>query len=223
MAVADIHRPQRRCGSSHRAVAWCALLVGPVPWNRARTCAGRFSNELPAKAPSFYFLDIRGDCRPGPSPEFVRGLAPSATVKRSPCCGSASSRRRHAAEGLKPRDDAASVLQSDRGRILLEQQQITPHEGKWWENDCNQQPLVDCEKRIADGASPASWCQCDRGQHCRTQHNSNHRQPADGRWESLGINFVIAPICFQAAPHTHLATLRVSRGGGNCGAGSHRA
>ncbi len=113
----------------------------------------QFSAALPAKAPSFYFVDI-------PSREtprfdvFIAKEAPDATLERVPMLrGRIIKAAGIEAENLKPTPDVAWVLQSDRGITFTND---IPHgsrvvEGDWWRPDYDGPPLVSFEKKIAQG------------------------------------------------------------------------
>jgi putative ABC transport system permease protein len=119
------------------------------------------------------------------------------------------------AEKIKPRDDAAWVLQSDRGITYANEIPTGSRlvEGKWWTPDHDGPPLVSFEKRIAEGlglklGDPVVVNVLGRN---ITATIANMRTVD---WESLAINFVMvfSPNAFRGAPHTHLATLTYSGG-----------
>jgi putative ABC transport system permease protein len=120
------------------------------------------------------------------------------------------------AEDLKPKEEAAWVLQSDRGitysATVPEGSRLV--EGEWWKADYNGPPLVSFEKRIADGlglklGDPVTVNVLGRN---ITSRIANMRTVD---WQSLGINFVMvfSSHAFDGAPHTHLATLTFPNGG----------
>ena len=176
----------------------------------------QFSNELPAKAPSFYFLDIPAD-QTGRFESFLRAHAPSATLDDVPMLrGRIISAGGTPAENIKPRDDVAWVLQSDRGITYAGEIPTGSRlvEGQWWGKDYNGPPLVSFEKRIADGlglklGDPVTVNVLGRN---ITATIANMRLVD---WESLGINFVMvfSPNAFAGAPHSNLATLTYPGGG----------
>src|SRR5581483_358908 len=108
---------------------------------------------LPAKAPTFYFLDIpaaEGDRFDA----LVRGLAPQASLERVPMLrGRIVAVNGVKIEDLKPGAGAAWVLQSDRG--ITYTGEIPPGsrvvEGQWWGPDYHGPPLVSLERKIAQG------------------------------------------------------------------------
>ena len=114
------------------------------------------------------------------------------------------------AEKIKPNDDAAWVLQSDRGITYADEVPEGSRlvEGKWWAPDYDGPPLVSFEKRIADGlglklGDPVTVNVLGRN---ITARIANMRTVD---WQSLSINFVMvfSPHAFDGAPPTHLATL----------------
>ena len=215
MAVANIHRPSALTPTIVLSLGLgIALLVTviEIDGNLQR----QFSNELPAKAPSFYFLDIPAD-QAERFDAFVHAQAPSAKMEEVPMLrGRIISAGGTPAENIRPRDDAAWVLQSDRGITYANEIPAGSRlvEGKWWAADYDGPPLVSFEKRIAAGlglklGDPIVVNVLGRN---ITATIANMRTVD---WESLGINFVMvfSPNSFRGAPHTHLATLAFPGGG----------
>jgi putative ABC transport system permease protein len=215
MAVANIYRPGALTPTVVLSLGLgIALLVTVIEIDG--NLRQQFSNELPAKAPSFYFLDIPA-AEAKPFDEFVRKQAPKAKIEEVPMLrGRIVSANGIPAQDLKPSDDAAWVLQSDRGitysAAVPDGSRVV--EGKWWDADYNGPPLVSFEKRIADGlglklGDPVTVNVLGRN---ITVKIANMRSVD---WQSLGINFVMvfSPHTFDGAPHTHLATLTYPGGG----------
>ena len=176
----------------------------------------QFANELPAKAPSFYFLDIPAD-QAARFDAFVRAQAPDAKLEEVPMLrGRIVSANGIPAEQIKPKEGAAWVLQSDRGITYASEVPAGSRlvEGKWWAPDYDGPPLLSFEKKIADGlglklGDPVVVNVLGRN---ITARIANMRTVD---WESLGINFVMvfSPHAFDGAPATHLATLTYADGG----------
>ncbi len=215
MAVANIHRPGALTATVVLSLGLgIALLVTviEIDGNLRR----QFTAELPAKAPSFYFLDIPAD-QAARFDAFVRTRAPGAKLEEVPMLrGRIVSANGIAAENIKPKEGAAWVLQSDRGITYAGEIPRGSRlvEGKWWGPDYNGPPLLSFEKKIADGlglklGDPVTVNVLGRN---ITSRIANMRTVD---WETLGINFVMvfSPHAFDGAPATHLATLTYSDGG----------
>ena len=114
MAVANIHRPGALTPTIVLSLGFgIALLVTVIEIDG--NLRQQFSAELPAKAPSFYFLDIPSDDMQR-FDDFLRAQAPAAKLEEVPMLrGRIISAHGMPAEKIKPSDDAAWVLQSDRG------------------------------------------------------------------------------------------------------------
>lgn len=215
MAVANIHRPGALTPTIVLSLGLgIALLVTviEIDGNLQR----QFAAELPAKAPSFYFLDIPTD-QAERFGEFVHAQAPAAKLEDVPMLrGRIVSANGIPAENLKPKPDAAWVLQSDRGITYSGEIPVGSRlvEGQWWGANYDGPPLLSFEKKIADGlglklGDPVTVNVLGRN---ITTRIANMRTVD---WESLGINFVMvfSPHAFDGAPHTHLASLTFPNGG----------
>ncbi len=215
MAVANIHRPGALTPTIVLSLGLgIALLVTVIEIDA--NLRNQFANELPSKAPSFYFLDIPST-EAKPFDDFVRAQAPGAKLEEVPMLrGRIISANGIKAEDLKPKEEAAWVLQSDRGitysGTVPEGSRIV--EGKWWGPDYIGPPLVSFEKKIAEGlglklGDPVTVNVLGRD---FTVKIANLRTLD---WQNLGINFVMvfSPHAFDGAPHTHLATLTYPDGG----------
>jgi putative ABC transport system permease protein len=209
MAVANIHRPSTLTPTIVLSLGLGITLlvtVIEIDGNLSR----QFSNELPMKAPSFYFLDIPAD-QSARFENFVRAQSPSARLEEVPMLrGRIISAGGTPAERLKPKEDAAWVLQSDRGLTYANEipEGSRLVEGKWWERDYDGPPLVSFEKRIADGLGVKLGDRIVVNVLGRNiEATIANMRTVD--WESLGINFVMvfSSNSFRGAPHTHLATL----------------
>jgi len=215
MAVANIHRPSALTPTIVLSLGLgIALLVTVIEIDV--NLRQQFTNELPARAPSFYFLDIPSD-QSARFDNYVRAQAPTAVLEEVPMLrGRIVSANGIPAEQLKPKGDTAWVLQSDRGITYSNQVPEGSRlvEGEWWMPDYSGPPLVSFEKRIADGlglklGDPVVVNVLGRN---ITARIANMRIVD---WQSLSINFVMVftPNTFRGAPHTRLATLAYPDGG----------
>jgi putative ABC transport system permease protein len=209
MAVANIHRPGALTPSIVLSLGLgIALLVTVIEIDG--NLRQQFSAELPARAPAFYFLDIPSD-QAGRFASFLRAQAPKAKLEEVPMLrGRIVSARGVPADKLDPSENAAWVLQSDRGitfaRDLPKGSRVV--EGQWWQPDYDGPPLVSFEKKIADGlglklGDPIVVNVLGRD---ITARIANMRLVD---WQSLSINFVMvfSPNTFRGAPYRQLATL----------------
>jgi putative ABC transport system permease protein len=215
LAIANIHRPGALTPSVVLSLGLgLALLITviAIDGNLRR----QFLAALPDKAPSFYFVDI-------PSAEaqrfdaFIAAHAPGATLERVPMLrGRIVAANGIPAENIKPAQDAAWTLQSDRGITYADDVPAGSRvvAGQWWTPDYQGPPLVSFEKRIADGLGLKVGDTVTVNVLGRnlTATIANLRALD---WQSLGINFVMvfSPGTFRGAPHTHIATLTYPRGG----------
>src|SRR5262249_17425077 len=120
------------------------------------------------------------------------------------------------AENLKPKEEAAWVLQSDRGLTYSNEIPTGSRlvEGKWWGADYDGPPLVSFEKRIADGLGLKlgdSIVVNVLGRNI-TATIANMRIVD---WESLGINFVMvfSSNSLRGSPPPHPAPFALPGGG----------
>ena len=215
MALANIHRPGALTPTVVLSLGLgITLLVTVIEIDG--NLRQQFTEALPEKAPSFYFLDIpaadstRFDT-------FVRTQAPQAKFAEVPMLrGRIVSARGISAEKLTPSEAAAWVLQSDRGITYTGELPKGSRlvEGQWWGPDYRGPPLLSFEKRIADGLGLKIGDTVTVNVLGRdiTARIANMRLVD---WQSLAINFVLvySPHAFDGAPATHLATLTYSDGG----------
>jgi putative ABC transport system permease protein len=215
LAIANIHRPGALTPTVVLSLGiGIALLVTvlQIDGNLRR----QFTAALPAKAPSFYFVDI-----PASDAErfdaFVARQAPAATLERVPMLrGRIVGARGVAADELKPKPDAAWTLQGDRGITYTATVPLGSRvvEGAWWPPDYAGPPLVSFEKKIAEGLNLKIGDEIVVNVLGRniTARIANLRSLD---WQSMGINFVLvySPNAFRGAPVMHLATLTYPGGG----------
>ncbi len=215
MAVANIHRPGALTPSIVLSLGLgIALLVTviEIDGNLSR----QFTRELPARAPSFYFLDIPS----AQAPQFTSFLhkeAPSGKLEDVPMLrGRIVSANGIRADQIKPKEDAAWALSGDRGITYAEKVPEGSRlvAGEWWKPDYDGPPLVSFEQRIAEGlglklGDPVTVNVLGRN---ITARIANLRRVD---WQNLSINFVMvfSPNAFRGAPHTHIATLTFPDGG----------
>jgi len=215
LAIANIHRPGALTPTVVMSLGLgLALLVTVLEIDA--TLRRQFMEALPERAPSFFFLDI-----PAQDVErfdaFIHREAPRATLERVPMLrGRIVSARGVMAEDLKPKPEAAWVLQSDRGitytSAIPAGSRIVA--GDWWGPNYAGPALVSLEKQVADGLG----LKLGDDILVNVLGRNFSARVANLRtldWNSLGINFVLvySPGAFAGAPHTEIATLAYPGGG----------
>jgi putative ABC transport system permease protein len=215
MAVANIHRPGALTPSIVLSLGLgIALLVTVIEIDG--NLRQQFVHELPAKAPSCFLLDIPS-ARAPQFTSFLRKEAPAAKLEDVPMLrGRIISANGVRADKLKPTDDAAWVLQSDRGVTYADKVPEGSRlvAGSWWKPGYDGPPLVSFEQHIADGLGLKLGDAVTvnvLGRNITAKIASLRRVD----WQSLSINFVMvfSPNTFVGAPHTHIATLTFPNGG----------
>jgi putative ABC transport system permease protein len=210
LGLANLHRP-----AAPTPVMVVALGIGlttlaamaQIEGNLRRQLAG----EMPAQAPNFYFIDIQSD-QAERFDTLARSLPGVAEVKRVP-----SLRARVVAvngvpaEQVRTTPDSAWALRGDRGLTYA----ATPPEGtrivagQWWPADYRGEPLLSFDAGIAQGWGVGIGDTVSVNILGRTidLRIANLRAV---EWRGLGMNFalVASPGLLEAAPHTHIATLR---------------
>jgi len=215
LAVANIHRPGALTPTVVLSLGvGIALLVTvlEVDGNLRR----QFTAALPARAPSFYFVDIP-NAEADRFDAFIRDHAPHATYERVPMLrGRIVAARGVDAEKLNPSQDAQWVLQSDRGITYTDTVPAGSRvvAGTWWPKDYDGPPLVSFENKVAAGLGlkPGDEVSVNVLGRIVTARIANLRALD---WQSLGINFVLVypPNVFRGAPVSFIATLTYPDGG----------
>ncbi|MBL6456578.1 FtsX-like permease family protein [Belnapia sp. T6] len=220
--LSHLRRPALRLGLAnlHRPGAPTALLVVSLGIGLTTLAAIaqiegnlrlQLAGEMPAHAPNFFFIDIQSD-QAARFDALATGLPGVEEVKRVP-----SLRARVVAvkgvpaEQWQTTPETAWALRGDRGLTYAP----TPPEGTqvvagaWWAADYRGKPLVSFEAGIAKGWGVGIGDVITVNVLGRNIDLTiaNLRQVD---WRGLGMNFamVASPGLLEAAPHTHIATLR---------------
>ncbi|MBL9033543.1 MAG: ABC transporter permease [Rhodospirillaceae bacterium] len=171
-----------------------------------------FSRNLPARAPSFYFIDIQPDQVDG-----LRDMAlavPGATdFERVPMLRGRITRMNDTpVEQITPPKDHEWVLRGDRG---LTWSAAPPPDsqlaaGEWWPADYKGEPLISLDQGTAEafGLALGDTITVNLLGREVTGKIVNLRVID---WSSLSINFVMvfSPGLMESAPQTNIATVRV--------------
>jgi putative ABC transport system permease protein len=215
LAIANIHRAGALTPSVVLSLGLgLALLITviEIDGNLHR----EFAAALPAKAPSFFFLDIPA-ADADRFDDFVRQRAPGSAVEHVPMLrGRIVSANGVKADDLKPAPGSRWVLRGDRG--ITYSATVPPGSrivaGKWWDAGYSGEPLVSLENRTAQdlGLKLGDSIVVNVLGRGVTARIANLRAVD---WETLGINFVLVftPNTFAGAPHTDIATLAFADGG----------
>ncbi|MEP9354604.1 FtsX-like permease family protein [Xanthobacter sp. KR7-65] len=214
LALGNIHRPGALTPSVVLSLGLgLSLLVGIALIDAS--LRHELQGPMRDAAPSFFFVDV-------PSGEeadfraFLAEAAPGSAVKSVPMLRGRITRVKDIpAEEVKPRPDAAWVLQSDRGisssAAVPEGSRVVA--GQWW-SASETEPLVSFDAELAAGLGLGLGDTVTVSVLGRsiTARIANLREV---KWERLGINFVMvfSPATFAGAPHTVLATLAFPDGG----------
>ena len=215
LAIANIHRPGALTPTVVMSLGLgLALLVTILEVDA--NLRQQFAAALPGRAPSFYFIDIAAQDADA-FEAFLRREAPRATLDHVPMLrGRIVAAKGIAAEDLKPKPEAAWVLQSDRGITFTSAIPTGSRlaAGDWWEASYEGPPLVSLEKQTATGLGLGIGDDITVNVLGRniTARIANLRSVD---WESLGINFVLvySPGAFRGAPYTEIATVTYPGGG----------
>ena len=215
LAIANIHRPGSLTATVILSLGLgLALLVTviEIDGNLNR----QFTAALPARAPSFFFLDIPATTA-NSFDAFIHDHAPASTLERVPMLrGRIVSANGIKAEDLNPPPGSRWVLQGDRGitfaTVVPAGSRIVA--GDWWGANYSGEPLVSLENKTAQDLNlkigdPITVNVLGRNVTAKI----GNLRAVD--WENLGINFVLvfSPGTFAGAPHSDIATLTFADGG----------
>ncbi|KQO54748.1 ABC transporter permease [Methylobacterium sp. Leaf85] len=214
MALANLHRP----GALTPAIVLSlglgvTLLVtlSLIDANVRRT----LTSSLPARAPNLFFLDIPAAEADGFHAELGK-LTPGGKIERVPMMrGRIVAINGTPAAAIKPPEDAAWVLDGDRGITYAEDLPEGSNlvAGSWWNAEEGAKPLVsfDAELGRALNLGVGGTVTVNVLGRNLTAKVANLRKV---EWRNLGINFVMvfSPGTFRGAPHSDLATLTLAGG-----------
>ncbi|MGN6548740.1 MAG: ABC transporter permease [Pararhizobium sp.] len=210
LAIGNIHRPGALTPSVVLSLGLgLALLVALalIDGNLRREVA----DAIPARAPSFFFVDIQGS-EVGPFKALLAREAPKGKVETVPMLrGRIVALNGVDVTKLKNVPPGGRwVLRGDRGLTYAatapENAQITA--GTWWDADYKGKPLVSFSADEAHdlGLKIGDTLTVNVLGRKITATIANFRRV---KWETMGINFVMifSPETFAGAPHAWLATL----------------
>jgi putative ABC transport system permease protein len=210
-ALADLAGPRAPTGS-----VMLALGIGLTVLVAIAMVEGNLRRELeqamPARAPSFYFIDIQPD-QVAAFDRLVRSMPGVSDLQRVPMLRGRITRMRGIPVEQLPRPAHEGwVLQGDRGitwsASLPAGSRVVA--GSWWPADYKGPPLVSLDAEVADafGLKLGDSITVNILGREITGRIANLRR---FNWATLTINFVMvfSPGVLEGAPQTHIATMRV--------------
>ncbi|KQP59330.1 ABC transporter permease [Methylobacterium sp. Leaf112] len=214
MALANLHRPGALTPAIVLSLGLGVTLLVTLSLIDANV-RNTLSNSLPARAPNLFFLDIPAADSEG-FHAFLGTQAPGAKIERVPMMrGRITAIDGVPAASIKPPEDAAWVLDGDRGITYAEDipEGSRLVAGTWWNAEDARTPLVSFDAELARSLNLAVGGTVTVNVLGRTltAKVANLRKV---EWRSLGINFVMvfSPGTFRGAPHSDLATLTLAGG-----------
>lgn len=217
LALANVHRPGALTPSVVLSLGLGLVLMVTLTLIDS-SIRRQISQELPAKAPAFFFLDIPSSERDRFA-ETVRAAAPAAEVSTAPMLrGFIVTLKGQSAESADVDLEYRWALRGDRGVTFADAPPEGSRviEGEWWGKGYSGPPLVSFDKRLAAALRLGVGDEVGVNVLGRTitAKVANLREIS---WETLGINFfmVFSPNTFAGAPYMNLATLTLPEGGGD--------
>jgi len=212
LGLANLYRPGSSTplmlvsvGLGLSTLAAVALIEGNV--------RGQILEQMPAQAPSFFFIDVQNDQMPA-FRKLVEATPGVSDFKEVP-----SLRARIVAVKGVPVDrvhatpDTAWALRGDRGltyaAAMPADTRLTA--GQWWAKDYTGPPLVSFDANLAKGWGVGVGDTL-RVNVLGRDLDLRIASLRDVAWRTLGINFtlVASPGLLEHAPHTHIATVRAT-------------
>jgi putative ABC transport system permease protein len=213
-ALAGLHRP----GNATAQVVF-ALGLGLTALATTALLQAQFENRLgdqiPAAAPSYFFLDIRKD-QIDAFNALTQSVPELTKLETAPMLRGRITRiKQTPAEDARVSPDAAWVLRSDRGLTFSGPMppgtKLTA--GTWWPGDYHGPPLVSVDEDIAKGLGigPGDNLTVNILGREVVLRVANLRAV---KWLSLGINYVLvlSPGVLENAPYSYLATASFAGG-----------
>ncbi|GBD50582.1 ABC transporter permease [Methylopila sp. Yamaguchi] len=217
LALANVHRPGALTPSVVMSLGLGLVLLVALTLIDS-SIRRQLSNELPQKAPAFFFLDIPSTERERFA-EVVKAKAPEADFNSTPMLrGSIVSLKGEPSEDAAVDPESRWALRGDRGVTFsaTAPEGSTVISGEWWPADYAGPPLVSFDRRLAEGLRLKVGDEIGVNVLGRTitAKVANLREI---HWETMGINFfmVFSPNAFAGAPYMTLATVGFPQGAGD--------
>ncbi|KAA2213098.1 ABC transporter permease [Teichococcus oryzae] len=210
LGLANLHRP-----GAPTALMLVSLGIGLTTLSAVAMIEGnlrrQIQGQLPEAAPNFYFIDIQND-QAARFDELARAQPGVTELRRVPSLRARIvSIKGVPVEQVQATEDTRWALRGDRG---LTYAAVPPENtrlvsGQWWAQDYDGPPLLSLDARLAEGwgVGLGDVVVLDvLGREVPLTIASTRQI----EWQGLGLNFTLiaSPGLLEAAPHTHIATLR---------------
>lgn len=210
LGLANLHRP-----GAPTPIMLVALGLGLTTLAAIAQIQGNLrsaiGNEMPARAPNFFFIDIQPD-QVERFDELARGTPGVDEVRRVPSLRARiSAVNGTPAEQVRATADTAWALRGDRGLTYSAAMPAGTRlvAGQWWAPDYDGPPLLSFDANLARGwgIGPGDSITVNVLGRDIDLTIANLRNV---EWRSLGMNFTLiaSPGLLASAPHTHIATVR---------------
>ena len=212
LALANLHRPGAPTGSVVVSLGLGLTVLTAVALIQANI-ARQVEEEIPANAPTFYFIDIQNE-----QVEGFAGLVEAAEgveewTEVPMLRGRITGVNGQSPDQMELPEEVAWVFRSDRGLTWAAEQPegVTLTAGAWWPADYAGPPLVSLDKEVGDALALQLGDTITVNVYGRdvTAEIASFR-PIE--WAELRINFVMifSPGLLESAPASHIATVRIA-------------
>ena len=212
LALANLHRPGAQTANIVMSLGLGLTVLVAVVVVEANLTR-QIRETLPAKAPSYYFIDIQ----PNQVEKFertVRAIKGVTRLDRVPMLrGRITAVNGVPSRKIKPASNVAWVLRNDRGLTWSARPPENARiiEGSWWPDNYSGPPLISFDARAARGFGVGVGDSLTINILGRpiTARIANLREIA---WGTMQLNFVIifSPGVIEKAPQTHIATVQLT-------------
>ncbi len=214
LALANLHRPAAQTGRLVVALGLGLTLFTTLAVIETNL-SGQIRTNIPAKAPSFFMLDIPVE-EIGRFRTLAARAAPTSDLVTVPSLrGSVVAVKGQRVADMAEIPEGAWFLRGDRGLTYAERVPEGSRivEGDWWPTDYQGPPLIslDVEAARAAGLKVGDVLTVSiLGREIEARIASLR----EINWDTMGFNFVIvfAPGALESAPHSFMATISMPEG-----------
>jgi putative ABC transport system permease protein len=214
LAIANLHSPAAQTDRLVVALGLGLTLFTTLAVIQTSLSA-QLRNTVPARAPSFFVLDIPNDGLPA-FRSLIARIAPGDSLVTVPSLrGPVVALNDQRVADMKRPPEGAWILRGDRGltfaRDLPAGNRITA--GRWWPADYSGPPLVSMDAeagdilglKVGDNVTVSAL---------GVEVSARIASFREIDWSTMGFNFVLvfSPGTFDGAPFNHMATLTVPEG-----------